>query len=37
MAPQSLKSNIAGGSHAEKKLREGKTLKGVMREDMEKI
>jgi hypothetical protein len=39
MAPQPPKSNVpssSGGSHEEKKLREGKTLKGMMREDIEK-
>jgi hypothetical protein len=39
MAPQPPQSNVpssSGGSHEEKKLREGKTLKGMMREDIEK-
>jgi hypothetical protein len=39
MAPQPPKSNVpssSAGSHEEKKLREGKALKGTMREDIEK-
>jgi hypothetical protein len=39
MAPQPPKSNVpssSGGSYEEKKLRQGKTLKGMMRENIEK-